>query len=299
MNGLIFDIHRFSLNDGPGIRTTIFLKGCYLKCDWCHNPESQSFKPQLSFNPDKCIDCFECVKVCPTGAHQIQNEKHFVNWDLCDVSGNCVKVCSTGALKIIGSDCNVSELISEAVKDKKYYDKTGGGITISGGEPLAQFQFTKELLIEAKKNNLHTVVDTCGFADKDHYKGILSLVDLFLFDYKFTDDEKHKKFTGVSNKIILENLDFLYHNKASIILRCPLIPGVNDNEEHLNGIKALIKKYPLLKAVEIMPYHDMGKDKARKTGMAYKLLEIKNADENDKKRWINYFKNNDCNVICN
>jgi len=299
MNGLIFDIHRFSLNDGPGIRTTIFLKGCYLKCEWCHNPESQSFLPQLSFNQEKCINCFDCVKVCPNGAHKIQDEKHFVDWNLCNVSGSCVDVCPTNALKIIGKNSTVEEIISEVLKDKKYYDKSGGGITISGGEPLAQFKFTKGLLIEAKKNNIHTIVDTCGFADQNHYKEILPFVDLFLFDYKLTDDKKHKKFTGVSNKKILENLDFIYRNGASIILRCPIIPGINDDENHLEGIKNLIEKYPNLKSVEIMPYHNLGKDKAKKIGAEYKLSEIKTAGEEDKKRWNNYFEKNDCKVVCN
>ena len=267
MTGLTFDIHRFSLNDGPGIRTTVFLKGCYLKCEWCHNPESQSFKPQLSFNSEKCLHCFECVKVCPNNAHKIKDEKHFVDWNSCDLAGKCVEVCPSGALKIIGTNTNVDFIISEVMKDKKYYDKTGGGITISGGEPMAQFEFTKELLVEAKKNGLHTVLDTCGYGEQNHYKEVFPYVDLFLFDYKLADDELHKRYTGVSNKAILDHLDFLYNNGASIVLRCPLIPGINDNEDHLKGIKEIIRKYPLLKSVEIMPYHNMGRDKAERVGM--------------------------------
>ncbi len=299
MNGLTFDIHRFSINDGPGIRTTVFLKGCYLKCEWCHNPESQSFKPQLSFNPEKCINCFECVKICPNNAHKIKDNKHYVDWYLCDLAGECVKVCPSGALKIIGANTEVDVIITEVMKDKKYYDKTGGGITISGGEPMAQFEFTKELLIEAKKNGLHTVLDTCGYGEQNHFKEITKYVDLFLFDYKFTDEKLHKEFTGVSNKEILANLDFLYNNGASINLRCPLIPGINDNEDHLNGIKNIIRKYPHLNSVEIMPYHNMGKDKANRVGMEYKLFHIKTAEESDKQRWLSYFADMEINVVIN
>lgn len=299
MTGLTFDIHRFSLNDGPGIRTTVFLKGCYLKCEWCHNPESQSFKPQLSFNPEKCLHCFECVKACPNNAHKTKDSNHFVDWNLCDLAGKCVEVCPSGALKIIGTNAEVNFIISEVIKDKKYYDKTGGGITISGGEPMAQFEFTKELLIEAKKNGLHTVLDTCGYGEQYHYKEILNYVDLFLFDYKFTDEKLHKEYTGVTNKEILSNLDFLYSKGASITLRCPMIPGINDNDDHLNGIKDIIKQYPLLKSVEIMPYHNMGKDKAGRVGMDYKLSLIKNAEESDKQRWISYFADAEINVVLN
>lgn len=299
MTGLTFDIHRFSLNDGPGIRTTVFLKGCYLKCEWCHNPESQSFKPQLSFNPEKCLHCFECVKVCPNNAHQIIDNKHFVEWNWCDLAGKCVEVCPSGALKIIGTNTEVDFIISEVMKDKKYFDKTGGGLTISGGEPMAQFESTKELLVMAKQKGIHTVLDTCGYGEQNHYNEILDYVDLFLFDYKLTDDDLHKEFTGVTNKQILDNLDFLYKNRASIILRCPLIPGINDNDDHLRGIKKIIKKYPKLKSVEIMPYHNMGRDKASRVGMDYQLSQIKNADEHDKQRWISYFADAEINVVLN
>ena len=299
MTGLTFDIHRFSLNDGPGIRTTVFLKGCYLRCEWCHNPESQSFKPQLSFNSEKCLHCFECVKVCPNNVHKIKSDRHFVDWNLCDLSGKCIEVCPSGALKIIGINTEVDFIISEVMKDKKYYDKTGGGITISGGEPMAQFEFTKELLMTAKEKGIHTVLDTCGYGELDHYKQILNFVDLFLFDYKFTDEKLHKTYTGATNKEIFSNLDYLYNNGASIILRCPLIPEINDSEEHLRGIKEIIKRYPRLESVEIMPYHSMGRDKAGRVGMDYKLSHIKNADESNKKRWMSYFSEAEINVVLN
>jgi glycyl-radical enzyme activating protein len=253
--GIVFDIHRFSLNDGPGIRTTIFLKGCPLRCDWCHNPESQSFKPQLSFNPEKCLNCFECVKACPNGVHQNLDGKHVINWESCTTSGECVKVCAYDALKIIGSENTITEIISEVLKDINYYRKSGGGLTISGGEPLAQPEFTLELLKAAKKVGIHTCVDTCGLASLDSYKEILPYTDLFLFDYKVTDNKKHKDLTGGGNRQILKNLEYLISNKAEVILRCPLIPTINDEEKHLEGIAEIIKKYPEISSIEIISYH--------------------------------------------
>ncbi len=295
--GITFDIHRFSLNDGPGIRTTVFLKGCPMKCLWCHNPESQSFKPQLSFNPDKCINCFNCVEACSNGVHKIINDRREVEFNLCSLNGDCVSACTTGALKIIGNSSSVDSIMNEVLKDRLYYEKSGGGITISGGEPLAQPQFTKAILTEAKKAGIHTCVDTCGFAKQKVFEDILELTDIFLFDYKATNPEMHFKLTGVEIKPVLDNLDFLYRNNASIILRCPLIPGVNDTEEHLNGIKNLLTKYPKIHSAELMPYHDMGRDKAAQVGMIYRLRDIKSANKHDKERWLSYFPSTN-RIIC-
>jgi glycyl-radical enzyme activating protein len=287
--GLVFDLHRFSLNDGPGIRTTVFLKGCPLRCDWCHNPESQSNSPQLSFNPDKCIDCFECVEVCPNSAHQILNNKHIVAWDKCDTSGECVKVCAYDALKLIGSESNPIEILKEVLKDKSYYDNTGGGLTVSGGEPLTQLEFTKTLLVEAKKQGIHTCIDTCGLAPLESFEAVLPYTDLFLFDYKVTDGKKHKELTGAGNKQVLKSLEYLVQNGARVILRCPLIAGVNDEEEHLQGIAGIIRKYPEIYSVEIIPYHSMGRDKAAFIGKEYKYQEVPNTSEEQKQRWAEYY----------
>jgi len=296
IEGITFDIHRFSLNDGPGIRTTIFLKGCPMKCLWCHNPESQSFKPQLSFNPDKCFNCFNCVEACSNGVHKIINDRHEVEFNLCSLNGDCVSACTTGALKIIGNSSSVDSIMNEVLKDRLYNEKSGGGITISGGEPLAQPKFTKAILTEAKKAGLHTCVDTCGFAKQKVFEDILELTDIFLFDYKATNPEMHFKLTGADIEPVLDNLNFLYRNNASIILRCPLIPEVNDTEEHLNGIINLIKKYPNLKAVEIMPYHTMGRNKSSELGMTYQLNSIPDADEKIKNRWMGFFKSYKINL---
>ena len=289
-SGIVFDIHRFSLNDGPGIRTTVFLKGCPLKCLWCHNPESQLFQPQLSFNEEKCLHCFNCVPACPNGVHQIHNNKHLVIWDHCLLSGECVTACPNDVLKIIGYQSTVNEIIAEVKKDLSYYKNSGGGITISGGEPLAQFQFTKELLISSKEADIHTCVDTCGQAAQNHFHEILPYTDLFLFDYKTTNPHQHKYLTGTDNRLILSNLDYLYNNGASIIVRCPLIPGINDNEAHLHSIAHLKNKYPKLKAIEILPYHSMGRNKSYQIGNEYKLFNVPDCTEEQIRYWNSFIK---------
>ena len=208
--GLISDVQRFSLHDGPGIRTTVFLKGCPLNCKWCHNPETQISKPQLSFSVDKCMNCFKCVEACPTGTHYIENEQHKVNFSSCKLSGECVSVCPNDALKIIGKENSVNETLELVLRDKEYYKNSGGGLTISGGEPMNQFSFTRDLLQLAKLNGIHTTLETCGFAPKNRYLDILHLVDLFLYDYKETDPVKHKELTGVESKVIIDNLRTLH-----------------------------------------------------------------------------------------
>lgn len=296
---LIFDIHKFSLNDGPGIRTTVFLKGCPLRCAWCHNPESQSFEPEISYNPDKCINCLECVEACPSNAHTALQGAHVFNRELCALEGECVKVCSTGALKIIGYKEKIENILIDVIKDYSYFIKSGGGLTVSGGEPMAQFEFTRELLRAARQKGLHTCLDTCGMAKTRFYEEILPYVDLFLFDYKCTDPVQHKTLTGAGNSLILENLDFIYRNGAQIILRCPVIPGINDTAEHFGGIISMMQKYPGLKEVQLMPYHSMGRSKAEQISREYQLADIRDANEDDKKKWTGFFNDRNFEVKCN
>lgn len=285
--GLVSDIQRFSLHDGPGIRTTVFLKGCPLNCKWCHNPETQISKPQLSFSADKCMNCFKCVEACPTGTHYIEDEQHKVNFSACRLSGECVTACPNDALKIIGKENSVNETLELVLRDKEYYKNSGGGLTISGGEPMNQFSFTRDLLQLAKLNGIHTVLETCGFAPKNRYLDIVHLVDLFLYDYKETDPVKHKEFTGVDSKVIIDNIKTLHDNGAKIILRCPIIPSVNDRDDHFEGIAELVYQLPNLVSVELMAYHDFGRDKAAKVGRDNEYYHIENATEEMKAGWLN------------
>ncbi|RJP60243.1 MAG: glycyl-radical enzyme activating protein [Ignavibacteriales bacterium] len=293
--GLVSDIQRFSLHDGPGIRTTVFLKGCPLNCKWCHNPETQISKPQLSFSTDKCMNCFKCVEVCPTGTHYIIDEQHKVNFSSCKLNGECVTVCPNDSLRIVGKESSVNETLELVLRDKDYYKNSSGGLTISGGEPMNQFSFTRDLLQLAKLNGIHTVLETCGFAPKNRYLDILHLVDLFLYDYKETDPVKHKEFTGVDSKVIIDNLRALHDNGANIILRCPIIPSVNDRDDHFEGIAELVSQLPNLKSVELLAYHDIGRDKAEKVGRDNEYYHIENATEKMKKEWLQ--KLNELNVI--
>jgi glycyl-radical enzyme activating protein len=285
-SGLIFDIQRTSLHDGPGIRTTVFFKGCPLQCLWCHNPESRSYQPQVSFNWEKCVNCLSCVEVCEHEAHQAVDGNHSMVHTLCIACGTCLPTCTHDALKMIGEEWTVERVMAEVVRDIDFYQQSGGGITLSGGEPMGQFNFALEILKACRGLGIHTCIETSGFAPQHKYLEILPWVDLFLFDYKATETETHKKLIGVPNRLILDNLEFLYNQKAALLLRCPLIPGVNDTPEHLQGIANISKKYPDLVGLELMAYHDLGKDKITQLGQEYPLTGIETASESTRQNWM-------------
>ncbi|MDO4519796.1 MAG: glycyl-radical enzyme activating protein [Eubacteriales bacterium] len=283
MELIVFDIQRFALHDGPGIRTTVFLKGCPLDCLWCHNPESKKRKPQLGFLEKSCTGCGRCQKICRNQVHTITDSGiHQLDYQKCIQCGECVSHCLPHALKIYGKTMTTEMILDEVLKDKDFYERSGGGLTVSGGEAMLQFSALKELLKKAKEAGIHVCLDTCGQAPAEHYREIAQYVDLFLYDYKLTDAQEHKKYTGVSNELILKNLDMLCQMGANIYLRCPIIPGINDKESHYRGITEISQKYRSVLQVNLMTYHDMAKGKATQIGETYALSEIKTIPASEK-----------------
>lgn len=264
--GLVFDIQHFCLDDGPGIRTTVFLKGCPLRCIWCHNAEGLSPNPQIYFAHEKCLRCGMCAEVCPENVHSFPNHVHETDFSACAMCGACVKVCSSEALRVAGKRMTAQDILKEVLKDKPFYDQSEGGITLSGGEPLLQGEFACELAELCAQNGLHVCVETSGYCSNRTIQQIMPYVNLFLFDYKHYDPEKHKLYTGADNRLILQNLQFLSENGKHIILRCPIIPGCNDSEPHYEAIAELANKLHGVIEIHIEPYHPFGLSKYRSIG---------------------------------
>ena len=263
--GIIFDISRCCINDGPGIRTTVFLKGCPLNCVWCHNPESQSYKPEILYAFDMCTRCGMCARVCPEGCHTFR-EIHTFSRKKCIGCGKCAMVCKPEALRLAGKSTTVENVIKDVLKDRVFYEESGGGMTVSGGEPLMQIDFLESLLKTAKQKGVHTCTETSGYAPKKHFERIAPYTDCFLFDWKETNSEKHKLFTGADNHTIYENLSYLNQIGAQMVLRLPLIPGYNDTEEHILGTAKVVNENKSITSVEILPYHPLGISKTKELG---------------------------------
>ena len=259
---MIFDIQRNSFVDGPGIRTTVFFKGCNLRCKWCHNPESQSFEKQMMFYKDKCTGCGKCHEACP---NHLQS---------CDFCGKCELYCPAEARKICGREYTSDEVLAEVIKDKAFYDNSGGGVTFSGGECMLQLDFICEILKKCKAAGIHTAVDTAGNVPWESFEKILPFTDLFLYDIKAFGAELHRKGTGVSNELILENLKNL-SGRADIIVRIPVIGGYNDNDEEIRQIADFLKQIKIIKA-ELLPYHAMGEHKYTALGRNTESFNVPN-----------------------
>lgn len=268
MKAKIFNIQRFSIHDGPGIRTTIFFKGCPLKCLWCHNPESMNMQKDILYDVEKCTSCGQCISKCPNSALSFIDNKIMTDIQKCYFCGNCDYYCVNGAREIVGQDYTIEEVIKEARKDIAFFEESNGGITLSGGEPLLQIEFVEELLKKLKKIGLHTAVDTSGYVPFENIERIVNYTDLFLYDIKSIDDDKHLKYTGVSNKLILENLKKISEIHNNINLRLPIIEGINADINEIKKVNSFINSLNI-RDITILPYHDIAKHKYKKLGKMY------------------------------
>jgi pyruvate formate lyase activating enzyme len=275
VSGMVASIRRMVIHDGPGIRTIVFLKGCPLNCVWCAAPETQSSDSDLLFYPEYCVDCGSCVSTCLTGAIiSLPGRPKTIDRSRCTVCKKCTEVCYAGALRIIGKRMTVKQVVTEVERDIIFYKSSGGGVTVSGGEPLQQFEFTRSLLQACKERGMHTAVETCGFQSWERFKTILPSLDLLLYDVKQMDPLKHKKFTGISNEIILSNLKKAVATGVETIIRTPVVPGHNDDVENIRTMGDFLKGLNGIKRVDLLPYHRLGENKYKRLGRKYQISDV-------------------------
>mgnify|MGYP000939227384 CR=1 FL=1 len=289
MKANIFNIQKFSVHDGPGIRTTVFFKGCPLKCMWCHNPESQSSNNEILYDKNKCTLCGNCVRACKNNAVEIINNKLITNTYKCSFTGDCTVYCINGARRIAGKEYTADEVLEEILKDRVFYKNSNGGATLSGGEPLIYADFVEELLIKLKEENIHTAIDTCGKVNFNALEKVSKHTDLFLYDIKSIDDDEHILYTGGSNKDIIDNLIKLSEIHNNINLRLPLIEEINADENHIIKILELIKNTNI-KKINLLPYHDTAIHKYEKLGRPYDSYKMKRPTDEKLKSFKEMFE---------
>ncbi len=281
MIGKIFDIKKFAVHDGPGIRTTVFFKGCPLRCIWCHNPEGISFSDGIQYTQSKCVGCGECSGICKESAHRMINGEHLFDRSRCSFCGECVRACPVEALMHSSWNVTVEELERILLEDKMFYEQSGGGITLSGGECLCQADFCAELLMRMKANNIHCAVDTSGYVNQSEIDKVSEFTDIFLYDIKVFDEAKHIQYTGVSNKIILENIRYIDSLSKEIEVRIPLIPGVNMDDYNINNVGRFLSQLKMVKRVKLLAYNNLAGSKYEAVGIENTMpnAEIPNNEE--------------------
>lgn len=292
----IFNIQKYNMYDGPGVRTLVFFQGCPLRCKWCANPEGMERRPRLSFKESNCVSCGACVAACPQGIHRINGQgKHEVVRDLdkhCTGCGKCVEACLQNALSVIGEQRNLSDLMEIILEDKAFYDTSGGGVTLSGGEVLMQPEAAANLLMACKREGIHTAIETCGYAKTEQLLQVAQFVDLFLFDIKHFDSKRHAQLTGVHNEVILKNLETLLQQRYQVKVRMPLLKGINDSKEEIQQVVQFLLPYKDKKnfhGVDLLPYHKLGVNKYQQLGKEYPIAgdpSLQDDELEQIERWI-------------
>ena len=272
--GILFDIKHYAIHDGPGIRTTIFLKGCHLSCQWCANPESQQLSPEIMFDESLCRQCGACASLCPHNAIEFNGNQRLFHRSVCTGCGKCVGACLFDAVELCGYSISVRSLWDKIKDDRVFWDRSNGGITLSGGEPLLQSKFAGAFLRWCRERNIHTAIETCGQVSEDVFNKMLSLVDFIIFDYKLADSAEHEKYTGKSNERITKNLMTLLKSPKEILIRMPLVPGVNDAKEDLRKIGDFLSCAKPGVKLELLAYHKLGQGKYKKLGMEYLMRGV-------------------------
>lgn len=296
IRGMVFDIQRYSLHDGPGLRTNVFLKGCNLKCQWCSNPESQIKLPEIAFFERSCFLCADCLPVCAAGAIQIKGERLIWDRSKCNQCFDCAQICPAHAFSIIGKEMTAGEVVAEVLRDSAFYGGQGG-LTLTGGEPALQAEFAEAVLGLAKTEGLHTTIETCGAVPWENLERLLPFLDLVLFDLKHMDPEKHRLYTGIENTLILENLTRIAQSDLNLVVRVPLIPGFNSDGASLRAIAGLVKTLKRVKEVHLLGYHALGRAKYHAMGISYPFDNQPPMPMDETEKWAGVFRQEGFDVV--